>query len=255
MTENETNSAPHAQRAIDASSDFVPNARLIGLWRGREIDEPVALRADEQALLADRAAAPSMRVAFAVLDGVHMHGEKAHLYLHDGDVLELTLHEESSRALLRRAIDAAFVMPELTRSLRAFGGAYGESETAHDRWFAPLLAARRHVVGISDPMRQLALFDIDRVGAELSRALTELAVQRTGGDARRARALEAILEENTATVREALARVALAATTLDGSAPDSQLGDWRRWVSALRGLYSAADAAWPDIATSLQTGP
>ncbi len=255
MTEREAHHSPDAAHTADESSDFLPNARLVGLWRGREIDELVALRADESALLADRAAAPSMRMAFAELDGVHMVEHKAHVYVHDGDVLELTVHEDGARALLQRAIGAAFAMPELTRSLRAFGDAFGESESAHDRWFAPLLAARRQVVGISDPLRQLALFDIDRVSAELWRALTELAGQRTGGDARRARALEAILEENAQTVREAVARVALAATTLEGSAPDSRLGDWRRWVSALRELYAAADAAWPDIATSLRTGP
>lgn len=254
MSAHETNPAG-AGREMEASSDFERNARLVGLWRGREIDEPVVLRVDEHALIAERAAAPSMRMAFVVLDGVHMDGDKAHLYVHGGDVLELTLLDDSARALLRGAIDAAFAMPELTRSLRAFGGAYGESEPAHDRWFAPLLAARRQLVGVSDPMRQLALFDIDRVGAELWRALTELAVQRTGGDAARARALEAILEENAQSVREAVARVALAATTLEGSAPDSRLGDWRRWVSALRELYAAADSAWRDIATSLRAGP
>jgi hypothetical protein len=168
-------------------------------------------------------------------------------------VLDVSLLNESARLAMRAAIESAFTMPELTRSLRELGAIGGGDASAHDRWFAPLLTARRALVGVSDPLRQLALFDMDKLRDELARALAELAAQRAGGDAPRARALDAILEDETEPVRRAMARVAIAASALQGSESDSQLGDWRRWVRELLELYRAADNAWPSIARALRT--
>ncbi len=233
----------------------VPNARVVGLWRGTEVDTAATLRAEAQALLFERESAPSMRLQLSALDGWQLSVSQVVLYLHNGDVLDVALLSDSARATVRTALDAACSMPELTRSLRALGSAAGENEAPHDRWFAPLLGLRRALVGVSDPLRQVALFDADALGAELTRALLELAAQRTGGDAARARALEAVFEEETELVRVALARAALAASALEGSAPDSRLADWRRWVDALRELYEKADNAWPVIAASYRAGP
>lgn len=233
----------------------VPNARVVGLWRGNEVDAAATLRAEAQALLFEREAAPAMRLQLSAIDGWQLSVSQVVLYLHNGDVLDVALLSDSARATIRSALDAAGSMPELTRSLRAFGSAVGENEAQHDRWFAPLLGLRRALVGVSDPLRQVALFDADALSAELTRALLELAAQRTGGDAARSRALEAVFEEETEQVRIALARAALAASALEGSAPDSRLADWRRWVEALRELYERADNAWPVIAASYRAGP
>ncbi len=229
--------------------------RVVGLRRGREIDDIARVRFEDGALVFHPAAGSPLRVTLATLDGCRIGGSQATLYLHGGDVLEVTFAADGARAVVRAAIEAASTVPELTRSLRAFGRAHGDLASAHDRWFAPLLAVRRAVVGVSDPLRQAALFDVDRVGGEIARALEELAVQQAGGDPARARALEAVLEEETEPVRVALARVALASTTLEGSAPDSQLADWRRWMDTVRELFRRADDAWPGIAAALRTGP
>ncbi len=244
-----------AQDAVSAVQNRVPNLRVVGLWRGSEVDTAAVLRSEQQALLFDRQAAPVMRVPLSSLDGWQLSVSQVILYLRDGDVLDVALLSDSARATMRGALDAACVMPELTRSLRAFGTAVGENEAQHDRWFAPLLTLRRALVGVSDPLRQVALFDADHLSAELNRAIVELAAQRTGGDPSRSRALEAVFEEETEPVRISLARAGLAASALEGSAPDSRLADWRRWVDTLRELYERADNAWPVIAASYRAGP
>ena len=229
--------------------------RVVGLWRGREIDVQTAVRLEHQSLLFERDAAVVLKLPLDALDGWQMLDTHALLYARGGDVLDMTLEHERARAVLRSALDEASSMPELARSLRAMGGSVGGNPAAQDRWFAPLLTMRRTLVGVSDPLRQVALFDVDRVRDELARALEELAAQRVGGDLPRTRALEAMLEEQTPDVRAALARVALAGATLEGSAPDSRLADWRQWVHEVRALFRSTDDAWPGIARVLSVGP
>ncbi len=247
--------ANNASNSPPAASRGVPNTRVVGLWRGSEVDAAATLRADQHALLFERETASLMRVPLSALDGWQLSVSQVVLYLRDGDVLDVSLLSDSARVNMRSALDAACIMPELTRSLRAFGRTTGDYEAEHDRWFAPLLTLRRALVGVSDPLRQVALFDADHIGAELTRALAELAAQRTGGDPARSRALEAVFEEETEAVRVSLARAGLAASALEGSAPDSRLADWRRWVDMLRELYERADNAWPAIAASCRAGP
>jgi len=232
-----------------------PTTRVVGLWRGREIDVHTAVRRDHQSLLFEQDATLVLRVPLDTLDGWHILDSHALLYARGGDVLDMTLEHDGARAVLRSALDEASSMPELARSLRAMGGTGGGNPAAQDRWFAPLLAMRRTLVGVSDPLRQVALFDVDRMHDELARALEELAAQRVGGDLPRTRALEAMLEEQTEGVQAALARVALAGVTLAGSAPDSRLADWRQWVHEVRALFRRADDAWPAIAQVLSAGP
>lgn len=231
------------------------NARIMGLWRGHELDAAVAMSVEEQALAFARPNELPIRLPFSTLDGADVSGTRAVFYLDDGEVLEVAFTSDETRLLCAQALEHACVVPELTRSLRTLGGSHGAESSAHDRWFGPLLQARREMVGVSDPLRQLAVFDVDRLAVEMARVLLELAAQRVGGEGARARALEALLEEDTVEVRRALGRVALAATTLEGSAHDSRLADWRRWISQIGTLFREADAAWPTIVATLKRGP
>lgn len=241
--------------ASSSPAPAIGATRVIGLWRGREIDVSASVRLDQHALIFEQGTASVLRLPLDALDGFQLLNAHAVLYSSSGDVLDISLEGESARAVLRLALDEASSVPELARSLRAMGGSADGNPAAQDRWFAPLIAVRKTLVGVSDPLRQLALFNVDRVHDELARALEELAAQHVGGDLPRARALEAILEEQTESVRAALARVALAGTTLEGSAPDSRLADWRRWVHEVRALFRSADDAWPAIAQALRDGP
>lgn len=233
-------------------------ARVVGLYRGREVDAVMHLRLEDGGLaFVDEARGHRFRVPLDGVDGWQELPGHVALYLRDGDVLDVDTREDDARRVLRAALDAAARPPEFARSLRALGAADTADtaeQAAHDRWFGPLLRARRAIEGVSDPLRQAALLDADALGVELARTLVELAVQRTGGDGPRARAMEAMLEDDTIAVRAALARVALTAGLLQGSAVDSRLGDWREWVQAVRALFRAMDDAWPAIARTLRDG-
>jgi len=227
--------------------------RVIGLRRGREIDAvlPVQLGAET---LTFAAGAVVLVVPLREIDGWQETAGRVTLYLTGGDVLDLSMDTDEARQLARATLDAACAPPELARSLRAFGDVREGDHASHDRWFGPILRARAAIEGVSDPLRQCALLDTNRLGAEIERSIEELAAVRTGGDPARTRALAAGIDEETEAVRDALTRVALAAGTLEGSAPDSRLADWRLWIETVRALFRAIDDAWPAVARVLRDG-
>lgn len=227
--------------------------RVVGLRRGREIDAELPVRLAADALMVGDDAA-RLVVPFLEIDGWQEAAGRVTLYLTGGDVLDLATDSDEARQLTRATLDAACAPPELARSLRAFGDVREADHVSHDRWFGPMLRARAAIEGVSDPLRQCALLNADRLAADVERATEELAALRTGGDPARTRALAAGIEEETEGVREALARVALAAGTLEGSAPDSRLADWRQWIDTVRGLFRALDDAWPAVARVLRDG-
>jgi hypothetical protein len=227
--------------------------RVVGLRHGREVDAelPVQLAGDA---LNIGAGAARFTVPLAEIEGWQETAGCITLYLTGGDVLELGLATDAARQLVRAALDAACAPPEFTRSLRAFGNIREADVAAHDRWFGPILRARAAIEGVSDPLRQCALVDADHLSTEVERVIEALAAVRTGGDPARTRALVAGIEEETGAVREAIARLALAAGTLEGSASDSRLADWRCWIDGVRSLFQALDDAWPAVSRVLRGG-
>jgi hypothetical protein len=123
---------------------------------------------------------------------------------------------------------------------------------AHDRWFAPLLAARRSVVGVSDPARQVMLLDAAPLTQQLERAIAGIAVAQASGDAAEQRAVEAALEEEAEAVFTAIGIMGVAGDALRGGALDTRIADWRRWVETVRAVFAAADEAWNGMASALR---
>lgn len=222
------------------------NARVIGIVRGREIDAPAALELDENAIVIDWATATPWRLAFDGLEGVAAGATQLTLYLTSGDVLELH-GDESLRQLTTQLLDRACTMPELTRGLRALGSRRGALGNSHDAWFAPLLAARRSIAGVSDPLRQVALVDSANLAASMRKTIAQLAAIQAPTEAAAQRAIEAVLEEAAEPLFVAIARLELAADALRGSALDTRLSDWRRWVEAFREVFVAADGGWRKV--------
>ncbi len=107
-----------------------------------------------------------------------------------------------------------------------------------------MLNARRTVEGVSDPQRQLALMDAAALARAMEAAMGEIAALERPGDLPAQRAVEAAIEEAADGMFVSFDRLALAADTLRGSAPDTVLADWRRWTRALREVFAAADEAW-----------
>ena len=226
------------------------SVRVVGIVRGREINALAEASLEGEAIVLTWTSATPWRLAFDGLDGVALGASQFSLYLASGDVLELS-GDESLRAVALQLVERACTMPELMRGLRSLGSLRGTPGAAHDAWFAPLLAARRAVHGVTDAKRQLALIDAGELARAMERAMQELAALTSPGDGARQRAIEAALEEESEGMFLAFARLALAADTLSGSASDTLFVDWRRWVGALREVFTAADEAWGRCSSQL----
>lgn len=228
------------------TTDLVPArspVRVVGIVRGREINALADVSLESEAIVFTWENATPWRLALDGLDGVAHSASQLSLYLVRGDVLELS-GDESLRAIALQLVERGCTMPELTRGLRSLGSVRGTPGAAHDAWFAPLLAARRAVHGVTDAKRQVALIDAGELARAMETAMQELAALTAPGDVARQRAIEAALEEESEGMFVAFARLALAADTLSGSASDTLFVDWRRWVGALREVFTAADDAW-----------
>ncbi len=226
--------------------------RVIGIVRGREINSSAEVSVDHDALLLAWSDAPSWRLGWSGIDGVTYTPTSITVYLATHDVLELS-GDDALRALAVRALDAAFAMPEVTRGLRSLGSTRGDPGDAHDRWFAPLLAARRAATSVSDPARQVALFDHRALRAEMLQAISDIAVAHIQGDEPAQRALEAALEEEAESLFLALQLMGVAGDALLGGAADTRLADWRRWVATVKAVFAATDESWGRARTLLSS--
>ena len=242
-----------AQHSTPESPSPRLRARVLGIVSGRELDAYAHVSLVDHALVLTWEQAAAWQLELDGLDGVMSRADQLTLYLSSGDVLELT-ENDALRILGARVLDRACTVPELTRGLRAMGSLRGTQGAAHDRWFAPLLAARRAVAGVSDADRQVALVDAPTIAQQLHRVITELSREQAANHAAMQRAIEAALQEEGERVFSALDRLALAADVLRTSAMDTRLVDWRRWINALREVFVAADQSWPGCAKVLQHG-
>lgn len=233
------------------TSVLTAQAHVVGIVRGREIDTAASVTIDQDTLVLAWQDATPWRLSLTGIEGIAGSPSSLTLYLASNDVLELS-GDEQLRPLGLQLLDRACAMPELTRGLKSLGASRGRPVAAHDRWFAPLLAARRSVEGVSDPARQVMLLDAVTLAKEIERAISEIAATKAPGDAAEQRAVEAALEEEAEAVFASIAIMGLAGDALRGSALDTRIADWRRWVETVRGVFAAADEAWNGIAAELR---
>jgi hypothetical protein len=217
--------------------------RLVGMLRGRELnmETNVGLHPDA-VVFASRTVQP-WKVMTSSIEGLTYTATHLTLYLADGDVLDIT-GDEMVRTLAMQLTDYACTVPELMRGLRSMGSTRGWPGAAHDAWFAPLLAIRRGVYGVSDPTRQITLVDAQTLADTMQRAMAEVAALSAPGDPARQRAIEAAMEEDAHDLWRAIRRLGLAADALRGGAMDTLFLDWRRWSRALLEVFVTADDAW-----------
>lgn len=200
----------------------------------------------------DRYDGRPLRLRFVALDVVALDGAELTLVLRDGT--RLTLVSPAAAELRRELLDRCQVLPELMRTLRAFGSQRmrrGTRTTAsHDqqrqqrqqRFFAPLLAARQHAGAAPTPAATIAAFDAASLRAAIEGTLSELAAERCAEAGPARRALEAELEEVIEPLVAAIEQLRTVATAA-ADAPDD-LRRWRTWAMQLRVTFEAADRAW-----------
>ena len=183
-------------------------------------------------------------VPLANLEGMGYHDGRLALYLRGGDVMEATGSARLA-ALAREIVTQICTLPELTRPLRALGSRRGRLGTDHDRFFAPLLAARRRGERASDRQGRLRAFEGASIRAAMGSAIADFAKDRFPRRAPDRRALEAELQELAAplmTSLDALDVYAGRATQDDTEA--TTFVRWRSWCGAVQEVFERADRCW-----------
>lgn len=145
-------------------------------------------------------------------------------------------------------------LPELTRALRTLGsrrGGRGEGRD-HERFFGPLLEARRAAARAEDLETAVGSFDATRLIGSLDKTIRAVAADRaaSGRPAAR-RALEARLQERVGPLRQALNELDERADELLQSDDDGRVDAWRRWAEQIRVVFACADRCWPGFDAAL----
>lgn len=192
----------------------------------------------------------------AALEGVVYRDARLTIFLHRGDVLQADGTPRLA-AVARGISEQVCTLPELTRPLRSLGSRRGQLGTEHDRFFAPLLAARRRGERATEPRARLRAFDAGAIAAALDEAIADFAKDRFRRSAPDRRALEAELLEIAAPLRTSLDALEVyarrAADTAD--ADDTAFVRWRSWCGAVQEVFERADRCWLAFGAVLGDAP
>jgi len=138
-------------------------------------------------------------------------------------------------------------LPELTRSLRALGSHRAAAIAEHDRFFAPLLSARRAAEAGRSTTVTLDAFSAPALRATLLDTLATFAAERYPDEPPERRALHAELVDEVAPLLARLDALNAARTSLDQSADAVRYDAWRLWMAALQRVFDCADERWETV--------
>jgi len=198
-----------------------------------------------------------LRVRLTSIDDLSAAGGQLTIALRDGT--RLTLVCEAHADLRDDLLVRCRALPELTRTLRGFGSrraSRGTRESApsdQQRFFAPLLDARRNAWGTRDPISTIAAFDASSLAAAFAAILDSFAKERYGDYAPARRALTAELVDLGEPLREALDALRVSAAQATAATEDLRL--WRAWATRLRATFETADRVWLALDAALDARP
>lgn len=225
------------------------SAVVTGLWRGVDLGGEAQLDIARNGLtLITRRGAVS--IAYSALDGVRLREEYAELYLDTGDVLSLD-HVAALSDVVREIAQRACALPEVTRSLRGLGSHRAAPTPEHDRFFAPLLEARRVAEGAIEPDDVMTAFDAGALRTSILQRLSTFAHERYPDDPPERRALEAELHDCTEALAARLDVLAQRAAAVRASGESEQFAAWRGWARELVRVFECADECWLVLRTVL----
>ena len=218
-----------------------------GLIRGQELagSATVALRGDVLELVTRtvRHALP-----LAALDGTRILESGAlELALDASDVIVLYAGingAASLRALGDELFKRACTIPEFTRALRGLGSRRAGPGSEHDRFFRPLLEARRGAERAARADGARLAFDAASLRAAFSRRIREMAHERYPHDPPERRALEAEATDVAAPLYQAIIALDLTQRALDAAADIDRFARWREWTESLQRVFAQADDVW-----------
>lgn len=195
----------------------------------------------------------SLRLRFATIDSAQTAGAELTLVLRDGTRVSLDAPASFHDELFSRFR----ALPELTRTLRAFGSGRARRTTPggrttdtseQQRFFAPFLSARRDAsAAASDQV--IEAFSGRMLSAKLNATLHQFAVDREPEPGPARRALEAELVDAAEPLLDALAELDRAAQAANDDAASLQL--WRVWSAQLRTTFETADRVWVALDAAL----
>lgn len=223
-------------------------ALIEGLFRGQELqgDGELLLEGHTIILVTERA---NVMLPLAEVEGAVFDANTLELLLTGGDVVRVSGDDVApmARELARRAL----VVPELTRSLRVLGSPRTQLGPEHDRFFAPLLDARRAAERAATPEAAQGALDARKLRAALSARLREIAAERYPSEPPERRALEAELFERAASMLARFDALERAQEVFATCGARERFGRWRAWSAALQEVFASADDCWPAIGAVL----
>lgn len=214
---------------------------LAGAATIRILDDGLEIRAGQQSATLSLATVLGAGYRDGVLELATRHGIFA---LRGGPALA---------ALQRELVARAGALPGVTRALRALGSRRGHPGAEHDRFFAPLLAARRRAERAADPAVRLAAFDGAALRRAIEAAVLELARARYPAHPSARRAAEEELLELAEPVLASCDELITAAQVVRDAEPEEILLRWREWTAAVKRAFESADRSWMAIARELDT--
>lgn len=228
----------------------VPGVAIEGTWRGNRVRGSATLvLLEETWQLHDRGEA---RLTERYEDLTDATWEREALGLHRAtDALSLRGPRELSRAWAL-VLERACALPEVARGLRMLGSPRGGSAALQQRFFGPLLAARRRLQEPEALERRATQFDAVALGQRLKGAIAEFAASRHPEDPPHRRSLEAWLEEGVEPLLAALDRLSESTEALHRAPGGGRFTEWRLWTDRLRAVFLEADRAWAHIISHLE---
>jgi hypothetical protein len=225
---------------------------------GRTDLGPSSVTVDDDTLtIVIRSGESPTQIALAVIDELSLADSRLELRLRDGT--RVVLSSPASADLRNDIVTRCRTLPELTRTLRAFGsrrrqrGPKSTAASDQQRFFAPLIDARRNALAANAPEATIDAFDARRLDAAVSAALRALASDRFAEPGPERRALEAELIDLSEPLSEALAALGEAAAQATDHIDD--LRHWRVWAAQLRMTFEVADRVWLTLDASLDHVP
>jgi hypothetical protein len=195
----------------------------------------------------------ALRLRFTTIDSVTISGDDVDILVRDGRHVLFT-----APATLRDDLFArARALPELTRTLRAFGssrarrvspGGRTTDATEQRRFFAPFLDARR-VAGAASGEAAIAAFSGAALSDTLTATLKQFAAERRPEPGPARRALEAELVDASEPLYDALTALREMADAAIAATTDLRL--WRAWSTQLRTTFETADRVWISLDEAL----
>jgi hypothetical protein len=219
-----------------------------GLHRGAELSGRGSLELGERELvLVVAESRPAWQRPIVIdydgLDGVRLDGDHLAVFLGSGDLFEIAGSPDVA-PLARELTARVCTIPELTLRLRGLGSGRANPGSDHDRFFGPLLAARRQLAERRSPRQQVEAMAAGPLRRTYDRILIEFAAERFPESPADRRSLEAELDELAEPFMASVDALEAAERELRTSPDDVRFARWRGWAAAVQRTFDEADRLW-----------